>query len=119
MKQLIISMLVAALAFSQGVAYAKSVGGKVVSVDSAASTITVGQVNPETGAEENVTVGVKDTTTYSGVDSLASLAVGDEIWVDTEEDATTKSLTATSVQRLEVPAPAEETTAAEAPPTGM
>src|SRR3989338_4885900 len=114
MKQLVISMLVAAFVLSQGTAYAKLVGGKVVSTDVAASTVTISQTNPETGAEENVAVGVKDTTTYSGADSLASLAAGDEVWVDAEEDAATQGLTATSVQRLQVPVLAP---AAEAPTT--
>ena len=48
MKQLVISMLVAAFVLSQGTAYAKLVGGKVVSTDVAASTVTISQTNPET-----------------------------------------------------------------------
>ena len=104
--QLAIAILVAAFALYQGSAYAKLVGGKVVSTDAAANSITISQVNPETGTEENVVFSLKDSTTYSGVDSLAGLKAGDEVWADAEEDATTKAWTANSVQRLEVTAPA-------------
>ena len=103
--QLAIAILVVSFALHQGSVYAKLVGGKVVSADAAASSITISQINPETGAEENVVVSVKDTTTYSGVDSLASLKAGDEVWADAEEDAATKAWTASSVQRIELIAP--------------
>ncbi|GEM_PF-1598469 len=102
MKKLVIALLLATLVL-QGAAYAKLVGGKVVSTDAAANTVTISQTNPETGANENVTVWVNDKTTYSGVAALSGVKANDEVWVDAQEDAATKNWIATSVQRLEIP----------------
>ena len=103
MKKLVIALMLVTLVF-QGAAYAKLVGGKVVSTDAAANTVTIGQTNPETGANENVTVWVNDKTTYAGVDSLSGINADAEVWIDAEEDAATKNWIATSVQLLEAPA---------------
>lgn len=109
MKKLVIALMFATLVL-QGVANAKLVGGKVVSIDAAASTVTISQTNPETGVNENVTVWANDKTAYAGVDSLSGLSADEEVWVDAEEDAATKNWVATSVQRLEaVAAPAATT----------
>lgn len=109
MKKLVIVLMLATLVF-QGAAYAKLVGGKVVSTDPAANTVTVSQTNPETGAVENVTISVNEKTTYAGADSLSGLKADDEVWVDAEEDAATMNWIATSVQRLEALAATPETT---------
>ncbi|MBI4395003.1 MAG: hypothetical protein HY583_02285 [Candidatus Omnitrophica bacterium] len=114
--QLAIAVLVAVFALSQGSAYAKLVGGKVVGVDTGANTITISQTNPETGAEENVVVSVNESTIYSGVGSLAEVNSDVEVWVDAEEDPATKAWIAKSVQS-EVTAPAAETPAAPAEAT--
>ncbi len=115
MKKLVIALMLATLVF-QGAAYAKLVGGKVVSTDVASNTVTLSQTNPETGASENVTVSVNDKTTYAGTDSLSGVKADDEVWVDAEEDAATKAWVATSVQVLQAPvapaAPAEAATPA-------
>lgn len=103
MKKLVIAMMLVTLVF-QGAAYAKLVGGQVVSADVAANTVTISQTNPETGANENVTVWVNDKTTYAGVDSLSGINADNEVWIDAEEDAATKNWIATSVQLLEAPA---------------
>ena len=103
---LVISILLATFVLYQGAAYAKLVGGKVVSTDATAKSLTISRINLATGAEENVVVGVTDTTTYSGVASLADLKAGEEVWVDATEDATTKAWTASSVQVLKAEAPA-------------
>lgn len=98
--QLAISTLVAALVLSQGTAFAQLVSGKVVSTDATAKSITISQMNAETGANEDVMVSVKDETTYAGVDSLTGLQAGDEVLIEAEKDAATKNLAAHSVQRL-------------------
>jgi len=103
MKKLVIALMLATLVL-QGAAYAKLVGGKVVSTNAVANTVTISQTNPETGVNENVAVGVNDKTAYAGVDSLSGLKADEEVWVDAEEDAATKNWVATSVQRLEAPA---------------
>ena len=109
MKKLVIAFMLATLVF-QGAAYAKLVGGKVVSTDAAANTVTISQTNPETGDNENVTVSVNDKTAYVGVDSFAGIQADKEVWVDAEEDATTKNWVATSVQALEAQAAPAATT---------
>ncbi len=96
--QLVIAILIAMFALYQGSAYAKSIGGKVVSTDAIAQTITISQANAETGAEESVVVSVNDSTTYSGVDALAGLNEGDEVWVEAEEDPATKAWVVSSLQ---------------------
>lgn len=103
MKKLVIAMMLVTLVF-QGAAYAKLVGGQVVSADVAANTVTISQTNPETGANENVTVWVNDKTTYAGVDSLSGINADNEVWIDAEEDAVTQNWIATSIQLLEAPA---------------
>ncbi len=103
MKKLVIALMLATLVL-QGAAYAKLVGGKVVSTNAVANTVTISQTNPETGVNENVAVGVNDKTAYAGVDSLSGLKADEEVWVDAEEDAATKNWVATSVQRLGAPA---------------
>ncbi len=119
--KLVITILVAALALYQGTAFAQLVSGKVVSTDATAKSITISKANAETGANEDVTVWVNDETAYTGVDSLAGLATGNEVLVEAEEDAASKNWMAMSVQRLEaeallaetaeVPAATETTTA--------
>lgn len=98
--ELAITALVAALVLYQGTAFAQLISGKVASTDATAKSITISQTNAETGTNEDVTVWVKDETAYTGVDSLAELMAGDEVLVETEEDAATKNWMATSVQRL-------------------
>ena len=73
----------------QGTADAKLVSGKVDSVDVAAKTITISSTDSATGAESKNTVSISDSATYTGVASLDQVQVGDEVWVEAEEDAAT------------------------------
>ena len=116
MKKLVIAFMLVTLVL-QGSAYAKLVGGQVVSTDVAASTVTVSQTNPETGTSENVTVWVNEETTYAGVDALSGITADEEAWVDAEEDTATQNWVATSVQVLGAPAAPAATT--EAPATAQ
>ena len=103
--QLVLAVLLATFVLYQGAAYANTVLGKVVSADAVANTLTLSQKDAVTGADTNVVVSVKATTTYSGVSALADLKAGDEVSVEAKEDAATKSWVASSVTKAEaVPA---------------
>ena len=108
--QLVMAILLATFVVFQGAAYAKMVSGKVVSADALANTLTLSEKNALTGADENVVLSVKETTTYSGAMGLADLKAGEEVSVEAEEDAATKSWVATSV-KTEAPAAAPVATA--------
>ncbi len=108
--QLVMVVLLATFVLYQGAAYAKTVSGTVVSADALANTLTLSQKDVITGADTNAVVSVTATTTYSGVSALADLKAGDEVSVEANEDAVTKSWVATSVTKAEAapaaPAPA-------------
>ena len=108
--QLAMAILLATFVLYQGAAYAKMVSGKVVSADAIANTLTLSEKNALTGADENVVISVNGTTAYSGVLGLADLKADDEVSVEAEEDAATKSWVATSV-KTEAPAAAPVATA--------
>ena len=99
-----LAVLVAFVAF-QGLAFADTVSGKIVSTDVAANSIIISKTNQATGSEENITIWVKPTTTYGGTDSLATLQAGDEVSLEVEQDATTQNWMANSVSRAQAPAP--------------
>lgn len=97
--QIVFSILVAALMLFQGAAFAKTVEGTVVSADVVANTLTVSHTDAATGATEDVTVSVSETTTYSGVASLDGLQAGDQVSVEAEQDAVTNQWAASLVTR--------------------
>ena len=92
--------LVIATAFFllQGLAFAESISGNVVSVDAVAQTITVSQTDDATGATTETTVAVGDTTQYVGVAAPADVMAGDEVSITAETDAESQTLKASSVE---------------------
>ena len=98
--QVVMLILLATFMLVQGVAYAKTVEGKVVSTDVAANSLTVSKTDAVTGASEDVVISVTDTTTYSGAASLIELKAGDQVSVEAEQDAVTSKWNASSVNRL-------------------
>ena len=106
-----ILILLVAFVFLQGTAEAKTVLGKVSTVDAIAKTLSVSNADPVTGVEEIVSVQVADTATFSGVSSLDQIQAGDEVQIEAEEEAVTGNLKATSIQVVKAPvvpaAPAE------------
>ena len=109
---LVIAILVVALAFCQA-AYAEAVGGKVVSVDPVASSITISKTDAATGASSDAVVSVSASTTYSGVTGLGELMAGDDVMIEASQDPATQGWTATSVEKVVAPAPVAEAPAAE------
>lgn len=96
---MVMSILLAHLMLVQGVAFAKTVDGKVVNLDVIANSLTVSQTDAVTGASEDVVISVTDTTTFSGAASLSELQAGDQVSIETEQDATTGKWNASSVSR--------------------
>ncbi len=97
----------------QPAAFAKVVSGKVDGVDAGANTVSVSTVNPETNAEEKVSVSVKPETVFLGVAALGELSNGQEVSVEATEDAA-GALSAVSVMAVPVVAAEVATQAAEA-----
>jgi hypothetical protein len=114
MKKLSLFLVLAvALAFA-GLAYAETIEGTVASIDLAGKMIKVSKTDAATGATEELSISVSDTTAYAGeVTALDELLEGDEVKLDAEKDAATGSWVAKSVEVPVAPEAAEE--APEAP----
>ena len=98
---MILAVLTAFVVF-QGIAQADSVSGKVASIDTAANSISVTVMNPETKAEESVSVSIKPETTFSGVAALAELKEGQEVSIEASKDAAgSYSATSVSIKKAE------------------
>ena len=97
---LIFSLMLSGLLIYGNQARAELMGGKVVNIDSATHTLTINQTNLETEAQENIMVQVVGETNFLGIDSFSSIKVGDEVWVEAEEDHTTNNWVASSIQRI-------------------
>lgn len=97
MKKL--GLVLLAVAFlASGVAYAEVVEGTVASVDLAGKALKVTKTDAATGASEEVSISVNDTTTYSGeVTALAEVIEGDTVKVEAEKDAASGNWVAKSV----------------------
>lgn len=110
-----LTVLVVAVAF-QGMAFAKAISGKVASVDTAGSKLSVSYTDPATGMEMKQEISATAETTYSGVAALGDLKEGQEVAIEATEDAATGSLTATSITASEAVSEApEEAVPAEVP----
>ena len=81
-------------------AHAELVGGKVVNVDPGSKTLTINQTNLETEAQENIKVRVIGQTDLLGLESFSNIKVGDEVWVEAEEDYVANNWIASSIQRI-------------------
>lgn len=91
-------LAVAVALLVSGVAFADTVQGTVASVDLAGKVIKVSKTDAATGATEEVSISVNDTTTYSGeVTALAEVIEGDKVKVEATKDATSGNWVAKSV----------------------
>ncbi len=95
-----LALLVSLVSF-QAVASAKTVSGKVATIDAASNKVSVSYTDPSTSKEEKAEISVKPETTYSGVASLGELKEGQEVSVDAEEDAATGGWSAISIKAAE------------------
>ena len=97
---LALSMVLTGLLICGNQARAELMGGKVVNIDSATNTLTINQTNLETETQENIMVRVVGETDFLGIESFSSIKVGDEVWVEAEEDHATNNWVASSIQRI-------------------
>ena len=98
MKKMSVLLAVAVALLVSGVAFADTVQGTVSSVDLAGKVIKVSKTDAATGATEEVSISVNDTTTYSGeVTALAEVIEGDKVKVEAAKDATSGNWVAKSV----------------------
>lgn len=99
MKKVCFVLVLALVALASGVAFAETVEGTVASVDLAGNMLKITKTDAATGATEEVSVSVTDTTTYAGeVTALAEVIEGDDVKVEAEKDAATGNWVASSVE---------------------
>ena len=97
-KGLCLAVVMALTLFASGVAFAEALQGEVASVDLTGKMLKVTKTDAATGAKEEVSVSVSDTTTYSGeVTALAEVVEGDKVKLEVEKDAASGNLMAKSV----------------------
>jgi len=99
-ENLVVLIVLASLLFFADRANAELLGGKVINVDSTSNTLIINQTNWETEAQENISVQIVNETALMGVESFSSIKVGDEVWVEAEEDYATNNWVASSLQRI-------------------
>ena len=104
MKRIALIALIALVAFV-GVADAKLIEGKVLSVD-ATGSVKISQLDAATGVSTETTVTAQPETELLGIDSVQLLKEGDEVSVDSEEDVATGSWIAISIELKAAEAPA-------------
>ena len=80
-------------------AQAELIGGKVTSVDTTDNVVKISYVSDDDSKEE-IAIKVVDETTLSGVESFASIKIGDEIWAEANQDPKADKWVATSIQRI-------------------
>ena len=98
MKKISLFLVAALVLMASGVAFAEMIEGTVASVDLAGKIVKISKTDPATGASEEVSIGVSDTTTYSGeVTALAEVIEGDTVKIEADKDATTGNWVAESV----------------------
>ena len=98
MKKISFVLALALVLMASGVAFAETVEGTVASVDLAGKVLKVSKTNAATGASEEVSIWVSDTTTYTGeVTALAEVIEGDTVKIEADKDATTGNWMAKSV----------------------
>lgn len=84
---------------ASGVVFAEALEGEVAGVDLTAKVIKITKTDAATGAKEELSVSVNDTTTYSGeVTALAEVIEGDKAKLEVEKDAATGNWVAKSVE---------------------
>ena len=97
-KGMCLWVALALVLLASGVAFAETLEGEVASVDLTAQVMKVTKTDAATGAKEEVSVSVSDTTTYSGeVTALAEVIEGDKVKLEVEKDAATGNWMAKSV----------------------
>jgi len=98
MKKISFVLAVALVLMASGAAFADMVEGTVASVDLAGKALQVTKTDAATGATEEVSISVSDTTTYAGeVTALAEVIEGDAVKIEAEKDAATGNWVAKSV----------------------
>lgn len=98
-KKLITLAILAVMVLPAGIALAETIEGTVASVDLDGNKLEVTKKAADpAAAEEQVSVSVADTTTFSGdAASLAEVVEGDNAVIEADKDATTGNLVAKSV----------------------
>ena len=97
-KGMCLLVAVALTLLASGAALADTLEGEVVSVDLTGKAMKVAKTDAATGAKEELSVSVTDTTTYSGeVTALAEVIEGDQVKLEVEKDAATGNWVAKSV----------------------
>ena len=91
-----IAILMLAVMFVSGVAFAESISGKVSAVDPATKVIKVATMDAA-GAETEISVAAQDTTAYQGIADLAGLQVGAKVDINAAKDEATGSLKAETI----------------------
>lgn len=98
MKKVSLFLALALVLTASGVAFAETVEGTVSSVDLAGKLLKVSKTDAATGASEEVSITVNDSTTYSGeVTALAEVIEGDTVKIEADKDATSGNWVAKSV----------------------
>ena len=82
---------------SAEIASAEMIQGKVVEIGPGAEFLKVMRRNPETGKPQELKLAVKMDTALSGVDSLESLKVGDEVSIEAARHGLTRQLEAKAI----------------------
>jgi len=99
MKKVSLFLALALVLTMSGVAFAETVQGTVSSVDLAGKVLKVSKKDAATGAAEDVSISVNDTTTYTGeVTALAEVIEGDTVKIEADKDATSGNWVAKSVE---------------------
>ena len=90
--------VLALMLIASGVAFAEMVEGTVANVDLAGKVLKVTKTDAATGANEEVSIWVSDSTTYAGeVTALAEVVEGDKVKIEAEKDAASGNWMAKSV----------------------
>ena len=99
MKKVSLFLALALVLMASGVAFAETVEGTVSSVDLAGKVVKVNKTDAATGAAQEVSVSVNDSTTYTGeVTALAEVIEGDTVKIEADKDATSGNWVAKSVE---------------------
>ncbi len=79
-------LLAVMLTVSPGIIFAERIEGSVSSLNPAADSLTLQKIDPTTGRTKEVSISVRENTTFKGAGSLTDLKVGDKAAVDAEEN---------------------------------
>ena len=96
--KLLVLLFLMFFAFQTGV-FAKTVNGKVVTVDLIENSLEVLWPDDSTGVEEKTSIKVNPHTAFLGIHSLTDLKSGDSISIEVQFDVVSEHWIASSVTR--------------------